>query len=57
MSYGMAAVIVIFICAKLFGVIDWSWWVTLSPFFVWLSIIFAALCYDAKRTWKKVSNK
>ena len=57
MSKGMAAVIVIFICAKLFGVIDWSWWVTLSPFFVWLSIIFAALCYDAKRTWKKVSNK
>ena len=33
---------VIFIVLKLVGVIDWSWWWVLSPF--WISAVLAILC-------------
>jgi hypothetical protein len=28
----------LFIILKLIGVVDWSWWVVLSPFFVQLAV-------------------
>jgi hypothetical protein len=35
---------VIFVCCKLFGVIDWSWWWVVSP--LWIGLI-AQVCLAA----------
>lgn len=34
---------IVFVCAKLFGVIDWSWWWVLAPF--WGQIVIALLVF------------
>jgi len=32
---------VVFVCCKLFGVIDWNWWLVFSP--IWIGLI-AQVC-------------
>lgn len=38
-----AVVLVVFIVLKLVGVIDWSWWWVLSPFWIGLAVIVAGI--------------
>ena len=35
----------LFICLKLIGVIDWSWWWVLSPFWIPLALIGAGFLF------------
>ena len=46
-NWGLSSVLtVIFVCCKLFGVIDWSWWWVLSPLWIGLAIVLVlALIY------------
>jgi hypothetical protein len=44
----------LFIILKLIGVVDWSWWVVLSPFFVQLAV---ALIYRLTKSFRNNLKK
>lgn len=45
--------LLVFIAAKLFGVVKWSWWIVLSPLWIQLIAIVIALVTNAiiKKRW------
>lgn len=40
---GLSILGCIFVIAKLFGFITWSWWLVLLPFYFWLAVLVAVL--------------
>jgi len=46
-SWGLGSVLtVIFVCCKLFGVIDWSWWWVFSPLWIgWCIVLLIGLVF------------
>lgn len=43
---GLASILtIIFVIAKLFGLVAWSWWIVFSPLLVVFGLIFAILLF------------
>ena len=43
---GLASILtIIFVVAKLFGLVAWSWWIVFSPLLVVFGLIFAILLF------------
>lgn len=44
---GCLAFLLLFVGLKLGGIIDWDWWLVLSPLWIWLLIVvFLVLCAE-----------
>jgi hypothetical protein len=39
----LSALTIVFVVAKLFGAINWSWWLVFSPIFISIFIVLAVL--------------
>ncbi len=36
---------IVFIAGKVFGLLDWSWWLVFTPFFIYIGIIVLAIIF------------
>ncbi len=35
----LGALLIVFITLKLLGLVTWSWWIVLVPFWIWLGLV------------------
>ena len=38
---------IVFIAGKVFGFLDWSWWLVFTPFFIYMGILIIAILITA----------
>lgn len=54
---GLGIVGIVFIAMKLLGLVDWSWWAVLIPFYIGPLAVGALLgCYIVCVAWREVIN-